>query len=98
MQTHIVKEALVFAYEGRSVAIVADDTDVLILLMYHWDPSMANIFMRSEPKKKSLLKVSPVVTKTLLFTCGEVVTQLTQYSVMGKQVLNLVQYMYLLCK
>ena len=55
--THIVKEALVFAYEGRSVIIVADDTGVLILLMYQWDPSMANIFMRSEPKKKSLLKI-----------------------------------------
>ena len=75
--THIVKEALVFAYEGRSVTIVADDTDVLILLMYHWDPSMANIFMRSEPKKKSPLKivnieknvskVSSVITKNLLF-------------------------------
>ena len=31
--------------------VVADDTDVLILLMYHWKESMADVYFISEPKK-----------------------------------------------
>ena len=32
----VVANALRIATEGKEVNVVADDTDVLILLMYHW--------------------------------------------------------------
>ena len=75
--TTIVKEALKFAQEGCPVTIVGEDTDILVLLLHHWAPSMANIFLRSEPKKNSGLKLvnierysmklSPAVKNNLLF-------------------------------
>ena len=34
--TMIVRCALQYAIEGSEVNVVADDTDVLVLLMYHW--------------------------------------------------------------
>ena len=47
----IVACALQMAMEGKEVTVVADDTDVLILLMYHWTESMADVYFLSEPKK-----------------------------------------------
>ena len=49
--TMIVACALQMAMEGKEVTVVADDTDVLILLMYHWTESMADVYFLSEPKK-----------------------------------------------
>ena len=46
--TMIVARALHMAMEGTEVA---DDTDVLILLMHHWVESMADVYFLSEPKK-----------------------------------------------
>ncbi len=45
--------------------MVADDTDVLILLMYHWRESMADVYFLPEPKKKGLLvwRVCDLITK-----------------------------------
>ncbi len=40
---------LQFAIEGNEVTVVADDTDVLVLLMYHWKENMANIHFQSKP-------------------------------------------------
>jgi hypothetical protein len=37
--------------ESRSVAVIADDTDILVLLLYHVKPSMARTFFVSEAKK-----------------------------------------------
>ena len=47
----IVSCTLQKAVEGTEVNVVADDTDVLILLMYHWKESMADVYFISEPKK-----------------------------------------------
>ena len=45
--TMIVQCALhYYAIEGSEVNI-ADDTDVLVLLMYHWKQNMANIYFLS---------------------------------------------------
>ncbi len=33
------------------VNVIADDTDVLILLMYHWKESMEDVYFMSQPKK-----------------------------------------------
>ena len=42
--TMIVVNALRIASEGNEVNVVADDTDVLKLLMHHWMDTMADIF------------------------------------------------------
>jgi len=34
------------------VNVVADDTDVLILLMYHWRETMGDVYFLSEPKRR----------------------------------------------
>ncbi len=33
------------------VNVVADDTDVLVLLMYHWKKNFADVFFLTETKK-----------------------------------------------
>lgn len=49
--TMIVACALQMAMEGnKEVYVVADDTDVLILLMHHWTEAMADVYFLSEPK------------------------------------------------
>ena len=49
--TMIVTCALQFASQGQEVNTVADDTDILVLLMHHWKQDMADIFFQSEAKK-----------------------------------------------
>jgi len=49
--TMIAASALEIATEGKEVNVVADDTDVLILLMHHWRDGMEDIYFLSEPKK-----------------------------------------------
>ena len=46
--THIARCAIQFAREGANVNVVADDTDVALLLMYHWDETMADITLTSQ--------------------------------------------------
>ena len=36
--------------DGQEVNVVADNTDVLILLMHHWRDSMADVYILSESK------------------------------------------------
>jgi hypothetical protein len=45
--TLIVKEALQFA-RTKDVTVVANDTDILVLLVYHFDPSLKNVFLHNE--------------------------------------------------
>ncbi len=73
--TMIVQRALQYASEGSDVNVVADDTDVLVLLMYHWKQSMASIYFLSEAGKNTKIwKISdlveqagPIITSHLLF-------------------------------
>ncbi len=51
--TMIVQRALQYASEGSDVNVVTDDTDVLVLLMYHWKQSMASIYFLSEAGKNT---------------------------------------------
>ena len=46
--TLIVSSALEFAWDGQTV--VAEDTDVLIMLVYHWRNCMEDIFIRKESR------------------------------------------------
>ena len=37
--------------EGKKVNVVADDTDILVLLMYHWKKNISDIYFQLEAKK-----------------------------------------------
>ncbi len=58
--TMIVACALEYATQGIEVTVIADDTDILILLIYHWRKEMANVEIKSSSK---LWKVKNVVDK-----------------------------------
>ncbi len=61
--TEIVACALQYATQGTEVTVVAEDTDILVLLMYHWKKEMADIYCLSEKKiQKKLLKVRDIIT------------------------------------
>ena len=49
--TQIVRCALELATTGVQVIVVADDTDVVLLLLYHWNDTMADIKITSERTK-----------------------------------------------
>ena len=62
--TMIVKCTLEYTDQECDVNVVADDTDVLVLLMYHWKQSMAEVYFLSEVKKKMMVwKICDLVTK-----------------------------------
>ena len=43
--TLIVSTALDFAKNQQTVEVIANDTDILVMLLYHWQDDMANIFI-----------------------------------------------------
>ncbi|KAG1661218.1 hypothetical protein GQR58_021553 [Nymphon striatum] len=70
--TEIVRCALYVAETGRKVNVVAEDTDVALLLLYHWSESMEEITFTSERSKatfnitSSLLKIPAQIKSYLL--------------------------------
>ena len=48
----IVSCALRIATQSNDVIVVVDDTDILILLIHHWDPNMADLYFQSDAQKK----------------------------------------------
>lgn len=46
--TLVVKTALQLALSGSTVTVVANDTDILVMLVYHYQAVMADIFVQSE--------------------------------------------------
>ena len=71
--TEIVKCALDVAKTGRRVNVVADDTDVALLLLCHWEEEMADVSFTSERSKatfdikSSLSSHHPFIKPFLLF-------------------------------
>ena len=71
--TMIVSCALRFATQSNDVIVVADDTDILVLLIHHWDPNMADVYFQSDAQKKMwkirdlVAKVGGIVKAHLLF-------------------------------
>ena len=51
IDTMTIKCALDFAAQGNEVTIVSDDTDILVLLIYHWKINMATVYFKLEAKK-----------------------------------------------
>ena len=72
--TMIIKCALRFAIRRNEVNVVADDTDVLILLIYHWKPSMADIYFHSEAKKSQKKGLVVFKISDLSSNIGQVIT------------------------
>ena len=68
--TLIASTALEIAASGRKVSVVADDTDVLILLLYHWNDEMADIFFYSEAKETKTTLFYFIPSKTCHFHLG----------------------------
>ena len=69
--TMIVTCALQYATQGtKEVTVVADDTDVLVLLMYHWKENMTDVYFQCKSQKKGIIswKINDLVTDA-----GEVV-------------------------
>ena len=49
--TQIVSAAIALASDGKHTAVISDDTDILVLLLFHWNADIADIHLRSERKK-----------------------------------------------
>ena len=72
--TLIVKCALEFAIRKNEVNVVADDTDVLILLIYHWKSNMADIYFYSEAKKSQKKNLVVLKIRDITSKVGQVIT------------------------
>lgn len=66
--TETVANSLQYAL-GTEVTVVVEDTDILVLLMYHWQKEMQIIIVYQ--KNKSHKKLGKV--RDLIANCGEVV-------------------------
>ena len=44
--TLIVSTALDFAKNKQTVEVIANDTDIMVMLFYHWQDDMASIFIQ----------------------------------------------------
>ena len=69
VDTDVISEALRFATQGKSVTVVADDTDILALLLYHFSNDMGDIYLLSGSKKssrklKKLISICELAEKT----------------------------------
>jgi len=54
--TLIVRSALQKASSGTAVTVVANDTDVFIMLLYHFSKSMSDVYMHIETSKMAPIK------------------------------------------
>ena len=81
--TLIVEHALQIARQERNVNVVADDTDILVLLLHHWHREMGDIFFQSTRQKAE----GPKVFNEYITYCGESWTYCVRkhsiYSCMG---------------
>lgn len=58
--TEIVAASLQIALKGNEVTVVSDDTDILIMLLYHLKSEMANIYFMSGIRRKGETKTISV--------------------------------------
>ena len=93
--TLIVSSALEFAWNVQTVTVVAEDTDVLIMLVYHWRNCMEDIFIRKESRistpgemisMKDATSSIPLLSRGIFcsFMHGVAVTQLLQPLIMER--------------
>ena len=82
--TLIIFTTIDMAIAGKNVITVADDTDVLVMLLHFWNSEVGNISLLSRKKAERLIdigkvadKIDKVVLRSLLFIhafCGCVTT------------------------
>ena len=78
--TLIIATGLGYSQNNQSVVIVAEDTDIFMMLIHHWKVNMADIFLLKEKKSRSHKKgaevysireacqvIDPVVRQHILF-------------------------------
>ena len=61
--TQIVSAAIALASDGKHTTVIADDTDILVLLLFHWNADIADIHLRSERKKAQKIQLRLKSTK-----------------------------------
>ena len=84
VDTMTVQCALQYAIEGSEVNVVADDTDVLVLLMYHWNQNMKSIYFLSEAVKDlKIWRISDLVGQA-----GPTVTSYLPFCMFGVAVIQ----------
>lgn len=47
----IASKAIEMAKDGKRPTVVADDTDILVMLIYMWEETMSDLFLRHEARK-----------------------------------------------
>ncbi len=73
--TLIVEHALQIARQERNVNVVADDTDILVLLLHHWHREMGDIFFQSTRQKAEgpkVFNISHIVEKVGHIVCANI--------------------------
>ena len=61
--TLIVSTTIDMAIAGKNVITVADDTDVLVMLLHFWNSEMGNISLLSRKKAERLTDIGKVADK-----------------------------------
>ena len=57
----IVQQTLDYAETGRNVTVMAADTDILVILMYHWKDNIGELTIGIEKN------IIAIIAKTLLY-------------------------------
>ena len=70
--TLIVKSAISYAQDGRSIITMAEDTDILVLFMDHWREGMGNMVFGTDIKKNKKR------SKTFFWCISELIQSTTQ--------------------
>ena len=73
--TTIVSKALACALTGKEVVVFANDTDILVMLVYHWNDTMADIYFQKQTSKSTNVysiravceSLSPAIKEYILF-------------------------------
>jgi 5'-3' exonuclease len=73
--TLIVNTALQIAKQNQPVTVVANDTDVLVLLVYHFQACMSDICMQSEVTKNGCGQTKLISVREVCAALGEVTTR-----------------------
>ena len=63
--------ALEFAQNGQTVAVVAEDTQVLIMLVYHWRNVMEDVFIRKESRLSRPREMYTSIASVLTFKSSD---------------------------
>ena len=69
--TLIVKTAIEIAENNVPVTVVANDTDVLVLLLYHFQTNMADLYMHYEVSKRGGAKIDLLSIRSIRESIGD---------------------------